>query len=52
MKMLTVLVDNKVDLNDKVVVIGENLRYICNYTGVTPHNLLTMVPSSVPRIYK
>lgn len=52
MKMLTVLVDNKVDLNDEVVVIGENIRYICNYTGVTPHNLLTMVPSSVPRIYK
>lgn len=52
MKMLTVLVDNKVDLNDEVVVIGENIRYICNYTGVTPHNLLTMIPSSVPRIYK
>lgn len=52
MKMLTVLVDNKVDLNDEVVVIGENIRHICNYTGVTPHNLLTMVPSSVPRIYK
>lgn len=52
MKMLTVLVDNKVDLNDEVVVIGENIRYICNYTGVTPHNLLTMVPSSVPRVYK
>lgn len=53
MKMLTVLVDNKVDINDEVVVIGDNnIRSICNYTNVTPHNLLTTVPSSVERFYK
>ena len=52
MKMLTVIIDNKVDLNDEVVVIGDNIRSICNYTNVTPHNLMTMIPSSVDRIYK
>jgi len=52
MKMLTILVDNKVDLNDTVVVIGDNIRQICSYTRVTPHNLMTSIPSSVPRIYK
>lgn len=52
MKMLTVLVDDTVKLNDKVEIIGDNIRYICGYLGVTPHSLLTMVPSVIPRIYK
>lgn len=52
MKMLTLLVDDTVKLNDKVEIIGDNIRYICGYIGATPHSLFTMVPAYIPRIYK
>lgn len=52
MKMLTILVDNEVKTNDKVIVIGDNVRYICSYTNTTPQNLFTTIPSNIERIYK
>lgn len=52
MKMLTVLVDDKVKVNDEVNVISDNIRGISSYTNVTPHSLMTMIPSSIDREYK
>ena len=52
MKMITVIVDDKVKVGDKVIVIGDNPRYICNYTNVTPQYLFTSVASDIQRIYK
>lgn len=52
MKMLTVIVDKKVEVGDTVTVIGDDIRYICNYTKVTPHNLLTSISSNIKREYK
>ena len=52
MKMITVLVDDSIKVSDKVIVIGDDARYICSYTGTTPQNLYTTLPSDIERIYK
>ena len=52
MKMLTILIDSEVKINDEVIVIGDNIRYICSYTNTTPQNLFTTIPSNIERIYK
>lgn len=52
MKMITVLVDNSIKIGDEVIVIGDDARYICSYTGTTPQNLYTTLPSEIERIYK
>ena len=52
MKMITILVDSSVKVNDKVIVIGEDARSICSYIGTTPQNLYTTLPSNIERIYK
>lgn len=52
MRMLTVIVDNKVNVGDLAVIIGEDIRNICQYTNVTPHKLMTTISNDVPRIYK
>ena len=51
MKMLTILVDEKVKIGDTVTVIGDNIRYVCNHTNVTPQNLLATIPSNIERFY-
>ena len=52
MKMITVLVDESVKVGDKVIVIGDDARSICSYTGTTPQNFYTTLPSNIERIYK
>lgn len=51
MGMITVQVDDKVKVKDKVVVIGDNVRYISNYIKTTPHQLFSSIVKSVPRVY-
>ena len=52
MKMITILVDESVKVNDEVIVIGDDARYVCDYTHTTPQNLFTTLPSDIERIYK
>lgn len=52
MKMITVLVDDKVKVGDLATIVGDDARYICNYTKTTPQNLFTRIPSNIERIYK
>ncbi|MDO4963076.1 MAG: alanine racemase [bacterium] len=52
MKMITILVDDDVKLEDEVIVIGEDARSISAYTKTTPQNLFTTIPSNIPRVYK
>lgn len=52
MKMITVLVDDNVHINDKVYIIHNNIRKLCNHNHITPHYLFTTVPSQIERKYK
>ena len=52
MKMITILVDDSVKINDRVEIIHDNIRQICHHNKVTPHFLFTTIPSNIERIYK
>ena len=52
MKMITVKVNNDVKVGDRVVIIGNNIKTISSYTGVTPHILLTSISKNIKRVYK
>ena len=52
MKMITVIVNNDVKVGDKVIVIGNNIKTISSYTGVTPHVLMTSISKDIKRVYK
>ena len=52
MKMITVLVDSDVKVGDKVIVIGNNIKKVSAYTGVTPHVLMTSIAKNIKRIFK
>lgn len=51
MGMITVEVDDKVKIGDKVIVISKDVRYISNYLNTTPHQLFSSVAKCIPRIY-
>lgn len=52
MKMITILVDQDVKVNDEVEVYGHDIRYSSDYCRVTPHFLFTVVPERIKRIYR
>ncbi len=51
MGMITIKVDDKVKENDKVIIIGNNVRYLCHHLKTSPHQLFSSISKSVPRIY-
>ncbi len=52
MKMITVLIDDSVCVNDRVEIIHNNIRQLCHHNHITPHYLFTSVPSHIERKYK
>lgn len=52
MKMITILVDDCVKINDRVEIINNNIRELCQHNHITPHYLFTTIPSNIKRIYK
>lgn len=52
MKMITVLIDDHVKVNDQVEIIYDNIRQICHHNHITPHYLFTTIPSQIERKYK
>ena len=51
MGMITVEIDNQVKVHDKVIVIGDDIKYIANHCGVTPYVVMTSINPLIPRIY-
>ena len=54
MDMIMVLVDNKVNIGDKVEIIGKNITLLdaCDNTGLNAYHLFAKISSRVPRKYK
>lgn len=51
MKMITILVDDNVKIDDTVEIINNNVREICAHDHITPHYLFTTIPKNIKRIY-
>ncbi len=49
--MITVEVDNKVKINDKAIIIGNNIKEIANYIKTTPYVVTSSVNPNLPRVY-
>lgn len=51
MGMIIVQIDESILINDKVIIIGDNIRYICAHIKTTPYQLFSSISKDLPRIY-
>lgn len=53
MNMITVIVDNRVKVNDKVIILNnlKDTKKVASFCGVNSLFLFTLIPENMPRVY-